>query len=568
MEGANESVTQNTPGENSQVARLGKITKRTKLSLIIGAVLLFLVFISGASYVANTYEQLEITMYLNQYRIGSKTLTAAVQSYAVTGDIQYYNAYMKELNEDKNRDIAWAGLEKNSLKDEEWANLNEIAGLSNGLVPLEEEAMAAVAAGDTQSAMDFVFGSEYGTAIQRINELTDTTINEILARLEAKKSGFLAFMIICAAAFVAGFVWLAMSSFKAIAFSRKELLTPIIKVSEQMKELADGNLHAQLDLEADDSEVGSMVKAIEFMKDNLAGIIEEISFVLEQMGQGNYRVDVGHNYVGEYVQIKESLNKIIEEMKNTVATITSVSNDIDAGSGQLASAAEDLANACTSQAGEVSDLMLLLGELSEAIEYDEKEAEEAVKISNLSSSTLVASSQKMDELKVAMDEINDCSKQIIGVISAIADIGDEIDMLSLNASIESARAGEAGRGFAVVAEQVKKLAEASQSAVGETSDLIRRTVDAVDVGERIAAEAAVNMEEMLMGAEETTGRINGIVDKLKSELESISQINEGIGNMAGIVDNNSATSEETAAISEEQKQQVEALVELMSGFRV
>ncbi len=568
MEGANESVTQNTLGENSQVARLGKITKRTKLSLIIGAVLLFFVFISGASYVANTYEQLEITMYLNQYRIGSKTLTAAVQSYAVTGDIQYYDAYMKELNEDKNRDIAWAGLEKNSLKDEEWANLNEIADLSNGLVPLEEEAMAAVAAGDTQSAMDFVFGSEYGTAIQRINELTDTTINKILARLEAKKSGFLAFMIICAAAFVAGFVWLAMSSFKAIAFSRKELLTPIIKVSEQMKELADGNLHAQLDLEADDSEVGSMVKAIEFMKDNLAGIIEEISFVLEQMGQGNYRVDVGHNYVGEYVQIKESLNKIIEEMKNTVATITSVSNDIDAGSGQLASAAEDLANACTSQAGEVSDLMLLLGELSEAIEYDEKEAEEAVKISNLSSSTLVASSQKMDELKVAMDEINDCSKQIIGVISAIADIGDEIDMLSLNASIESARAGEAGRGFAVVAEQVKKLAEASQSAVGETSDLIRRTVDAVDVGERIAAEAAVNMEEMLMGAEETTGRINGIVDKLKSELESISQINEGIGNMAGIVDNNSATSEETAAISEEQKQQVEALVELMSGFRV
>ena len=568
MEGANESVTQNTPGENSQVARLGKITKRTKLSLIIGAVLLFLVFISGASYVANTYEQLEITMYLNQYRIGSKTLTAAVQSYAVTGGIQYYNAYMKELNEDKNRDIAWAGLEKNSLKDEEWANLNEIAGLSNGLVPLEEEAMAAVAAGDTQSAMDFVFGSEYGTAIQRINELTDTTINEILARLETKKSGFLAFMIICAAAFVAGFVWLAMSSFKAIAFSRKELLTPIIKVSEQMKELADGNLHAQLDLEAGDSEVGSMVKAIEFMKDNLAGIIEEISFVLEQMGQGNYRVDVGHNYVGEYVQIKDSLNKIIEEMKNTVATITSVSNDIDAGSGQLASAAEDLANACTSQAGEVSDLMLLLGELSEAIEYDEKEAEEAVKISNLSSSTLVASSQKMDELKVAMDEINDCSKQIIGVISAIADIGDEIDILSLNASIESARAGEAGRGFAVVAEQVKKLAEASQSAVGETSDLIRRTVDAVDVGERIAAEAAVNMEEMLMGAEETTGRINGIVDKLKSELESISQINEGIGNMAGIVDNNSATSEETAAISEEQKQQVEALVELMSGFRV
>ena len=76
------------------------------------------------------------------------------------------------------------------------------------------------------------------------------------------------------------------------------------------------------------------------------------------------------------------------------------------------------------------------------------------------------------------------------------------------------------------------------------------------------------MEDVQMGAEETTGRINGIVDKLKIEVESIAQINESIGVVAGIVDNNSATSEETAAVSEQQKAQVESMVDLMNRFKV
>ncbi len=90
----------------------------------------------------------------------------------------------------------------------------------------------------------------------------------------------------------------------------------------------------------------------------------------------------------------------------------------------------------------------------------------------------------------------------------------------------------------------------------------------MEVGTRIANEAAQNMEEVQMGAEETTYRINGIVDKLKKEIEEISQINSGINVVAGIVDNNSATSEETAAVSEEQKDQAAAMVQLMSKFRV
>ena len=395
MEKTRGRATGEVLGKNSQVARLRKIVKQTKGSLVLGVVLLLLLFFASVGYAVVSNEQLESTMYLNQYRLGSKALTTAVQSYAVSGNKFYYDAYMQELKTDKNRDIAWAGLEANDIKDYEWDELREIAALSNNLVPLEEEAMAAVAAGDVASATEFVFGEEYSNTIQKINSLTDEVIDKIQDRLDSSKKMLLWTQVLCAVAFLAGFIRLAWQCLRTIKFSQEELLAPIIKVADQMSLLADGNLHAEFDLKEDDSEVGNMVAAIHFMKNNMTAIIDEISSVLEQMGQGNYIITVQQNYVGDYVKIKDSLNQIVSDMRNTVSMIQDVAREIDSGSGQLAYAADDLATACTGQATEVSDLMMLLTELGNSISYNEKEAEEAVKISNLASSTLVVGAQKM-----------------------------------------------------------------------------------------------------------------------------------------------------------------------------
>lgn len=555
-------------GKNSQIARLKRIAKETRISLAIGIVLLGLFFVSMVIFALESKHQVDCTMYLNQYRLGSKALTSAVRSYAVTGNRQYYDAYKQELEVDKNRETAWAELEANNLTAKEWEVLNEIASLSNGLVPLEESAMESVSLGDLQSATDYVFGEEYNNTATTISDLTDTLILEVQDRLKGRKNAMLVLQTVCAVLFLFSFIKMAMQSTKTVGFANRELLVPIIKVSEQMKALAAGDLHTELELVADDSEVGRMVEDITTMKNSLVGIIEEIGFALEQMGQGNYKVSIEREYVGEYVQIRESLEKIIDEMKIAIGEISTATQEIDSGSGQLADAAEDLAGSCTLQACQVSDMVMLISQLQENIGYNEKEAEEAVKISNLASSTLVAAGEKMSELDVAMSEINECSRQITLVTTSISELADEIEMLSLNASIESARAGEAGRGFAVVAEQVKKLAEASLEAAGQTSELIEKTTSVVEKGLEIAKESAVCMEEVQMGSEETASRINGIVENLKTEVGSIDKITSGINVIAGLVDNNSATSQETAAIGEELKSQVEVMVDLMGRFRI
>ncbi|MBP3577265.1 MAG: methyl-accepting chemotaxis protein, partial [Lachnospiraceae bacterium] len=175
---------------------------------------------------------------------------------------------------------------------------------------------------------------------------------------------------------------------------------------------------------------------------------------------------------------------------------------------------------------------------------------------------------KMEELKVAISEISKCAEQIHSIINTIEDIAEQTNLLSLNAAIEAARAGEAGRGFAVVAEQVKNLAEESARASGRTTQLIETTIEAVDKGISIADETVENMAEVMQGAMEATQKMGQIADMLNTEVRNIHDINTTIQRVSEVVDSNSATSQETAAVSEEQKAQVETMAALVDYFKI
>lgn len=561
-----ESVNQLYP--NGQVAQLNKVVKSTNRFVKLGVVLLAVYVFLNAWLMIMNAQQLESTMYLNQYRLGSKTLTSEVQSYAVTGKQVYYDNYMKELNEDKNRDIAWAGLQENGLTDEEWAAMEHIAELSNGLVPLEEEALELAAAGKTEEASELVFGDEYEATIQQINSETEGCIAAIQARMSQSQTNLNVAMLISLVIFIVSFVIIVRKIAATTNFAKTELLVPIVKVSEQMQVLAQGEFHHELDLKMDESEVGEMVRSISFMKENFTNMISEISEVLGSMGQGNYNVSVTQTYVGEFVKIKESLEQIIVDMKGVLSTLQDAATEIDAGSDQLSHAAIDLAEGCTVQAGQVSEVAGMIEQMTNSMEQKAQEAQDTVQISTNAGEMLLVGNQKMQELKVAIGDISKCSEEIRTIIGTIEDIASETNLLSLNASIEAARAGEAGRGFAVVAEQVKKLAEESTQAAGETRDLIQTTIEAVEKGIMIADETASNMDEVMSGAREATEMMSQMAVALREEANKMQQIDENIAKVAEVVDNNSAASEETAAVSEEQSAQVATMVQMIEKFEI
>lgn len=552
--------------ENGQGAALKRLVKNAILAVITGIV--FLVMTITVNLISSNAqsEQLNATKALNQYRNGSKTLTYSVQSYAVTANKTYYDAYMKELNEDKSRENALEVLKKINITKGEWEELNNISGLSEGLVPLEEDAMESAAAGDTQTACNYVFSDSYEDTTRQINTLTDDIIDKIQDRNSDKRKTLNVIMVIIQIMFIGAFCVMVNNILKIIRFAREELLVPVEKVSLQMAELADGNFKAPLDMKEDNSEVGSMVASINFMKRNITNMVREISDTLEQMSNGDYNVNIQQEYVGEFVQIKDSFISIGEKMRKTLLTIREVSGHIDNGSEQLSCAAEDLAESCTSQAMQVSELVNIIGKMTESMEKNAQEASKSVGIASKAGESLQTGNDKMQELINAISEISKCSEQIGSIIGDIEDIASQTNLLSLNAAIEAARAGEAGKGFAVVADQVKSLAEESAKAAGRTTTLIETTIDAVDKGISIANETASNMSEVMDGAKEATQKMGQITLMLQNNVGRMHEVNDTISQVSAIVDNNSATSEETAAISQEQKQQVETMVSLMNQF--
>lgn len=554
--------------EIGQGARLKKLVKKAIVAVVLGVTLLILSIVTTFMTSLTQSEQLEVTMALNQYRNGSKTLTSEVQSYAITGEQEHYDNYMKELNDDKNRDEAIAILKKHDISDEEWAAFNEISSLSDGLVPLEEAALESAAKGNLKEAQESVFGDDYEETISEINEKTTNVINQIQQRKAKQKTSLQNIQIIFQVIFVIAIVYVLYCFVQTFRFAHKELLIPIKKVSEQIGYVAQGDFSQPIDLKEDKSEVGQMVYSINFMKKNMSEMIEEISQILGQMSDGNYKFEIEKQYVGEFVEIKDSIIKIAESMRDTLKVLRDVSDQINGGSEQLAYAAQELAEGSTTQATQVSEVAETIKRVTDNMSSNAVAAKESVEMASNAGKTLMVGNQKMEELKNAISDISKCSEEIGGIINTIDDIASQTNLLALNAAIEAARAGDAGKGFAVVAEQVKSLAEESAKAAGQTTELIQTTINAVNKGITIADDTAANMTEVTASAMEATQKMGQIAQMLDEEADHMKEVNLAVDSVSGVVDNNSATSEETAAVSEEQKAQVETMVDLMNRFKI
>ncbi|MBN7773216.1 methyl-accepting chemotaxis protein [Clostridium aminobutyricum] len=348
------------------------------------------------------------------------------------------------------------------------------------------------------------------------------------------------------------------------------IIRPLKRLAHAANQIADGDLEVEVDTKYLD-ETGQVAqglgRTVVRLKDYIK-YINEISFVLDEIAEGNIVFELQQDYTGEFAKIKVALLKIQNTFSQTLSEIAVAADQVATGSDQLASGAQELSQGAMQQASSVEELSATITEISHDIAKNADNAKLANQISVESATEVERGNQQMKHMIAAMEEIKTASNQISNIIKAIDDIAFQTNILALNAAVEAARAGAAGKGFAVVADEVRNLAGKSAEAAKNTTDLIETAIAAVENGTKIVGETAQSLSKIVESAKQSNVVINEISDATGNQSASITQVTVGVDQISSVVQTNSATAEETAAASEELSSQANLLKELIGQFKL
>ncbi len=347
----------------------------------------------------------------------------------------------------------------------------------------------------------------------------------------------------------------------------KRILVPIQTITESSRQLSEGKLDFQIDVKNQD-ELGQLADSLNTSVKNLKLYITDITEILNSIAEGDLGKESSITYIGDFVQIQTAISTISRQLNQTLSQIQSSANQVDSGANQVAIGAQSLAQGATEQASEVDNLLNMVERVTVQINNNAETAASTTREADVVGGSITVCNEQMQEMAETMNQISACSGEIQHIIKTIEDIAFQTNILALNAAVEAARAGSAGKGFAVVADEVRNLAAKSADAAKDTTALIEKTLTVVENGSLLTGKTQESLNSVVAGAENVTADIKKISDASKEQELAINTIRDGISQISTVVQSNSATSEESAAASEELASQAQLLKRLIGSFRL
>ena len=297
---------------------------------------------------------------------------------------------------------------------------------------------------------------------------------------------------------------------------------PVARVVSVAERIAQGDLTSSIDLDARD-EIGRLLLAILSMQDRLRDLVGQI--------------------------------------RASVDSIEVASKEVADGNMDLSRRTETTASSLQQTAASMEHLMDTVQQNAQAAGHANQLAADASQVASRGGAVV-------SQVVATMQEIHESSRKIADIIGLIDGIAFQTNILALNAAVEAARAGEQGRGFAVVASEVRTLAQRSAQAAKEIKSLIGSSVERVEVGGRLVAEAGTTMTDIVESVQRFTNIMGEISGAAHEQSSGIGEINRAITHLDYMTQQNAALVEESSAAAASLKEQAQALSRTVTVFKL
>ena len=338
--------------------------------------------------------------------------------------------------------------------------------------------------------------------------------------------------------------------------------------------LGDLDLQADRDLEpfyGRSDELGLIAQTIHHVCACLRKTIDDVGRILGEMAKGNFAVDVAKNedyYIGDFKTLAESLKTIQANLTHLLRDISQIADQVDTSADQVSTEAQTLSQGTLEQTASINGLVSNITTITSQVQISAVRCGDASELVDKATGYAASADEKMKQLTETTENIDKSSAQIGGILKTIEDIAFQTNILSLNASIEAARAGDAGKGFSVVAEEVRNLAERSAESAQGTGILINRSLQDIKTGTASTSDAVSAMLVITDCIQSIKKLMDEIASASVQQPEMITSIERGIKEISETVQTNSYAAEKSAEVSKELSDQARTLNGLLRQFNI